>query len=615
MAFSVDRNLYRFINHVDQSGKYAEDPTFVGFQVVVNVNNPSYPLFSENGSSSAIQYLINNGEQERASMLARFKQYFGSMINDYSHYLQYITGARDNYEIRPGVAWKGYDRIIEFGTLESVDMRIASMLELYRKAVYDDVYMRYMVPNNLLEFDMTVLVSEIRKIRSFVNDISNTDQTSQNSKKLKYLNESLTCFAFTYTGCKLLVSGSQPFLGELNNSPEAEATNSFAVSYEDVIETHRLGFIDMIYTTGRNTNQISNRFYTILGVDNDSAANLSGTISSPAEPNEQTYAYDDQINPNTPISNGVAGIDFKKLAGGRLGGAINQSDSVAYANSIIDYSKYTFSRYLQPSNILNDIINLAVDFVDNKIKSLVLGNVFNESTILQSSLNNLILGTSKFSLSGDDNVLVDSIKPVAYLYMDIKLSIYDMIEKTGHLDKLGDIVNDIIAQVGTLSVLLFDDSTEYLDETFVSTNNNMVDYLSTTVLDTYKKLNGDGTMDTIDLVSKVSMALGKIMVTDGTNDMVLSDVISPAYIADLATIAVEALDSYNVLSDTPDDKQLLFDKLLLEVFNNVKLNAYGLKKPSPINPIYDLGTIDTASFLNDPIKHTLGVIGKSSIDE
>lgn len=59
--------------------------------------------------------------------------------------------------------------------LESIDMRISALAELYRKAVYDYTHHRVMLPENLRKFRMWVVITEIRNIQMDIdaNDILN----------------------------------------------------------------------------------------------------------------------------------------------------------------------------------------------------------------------------------------------------------------------------------------------------------------------------------------------------------------------------------------------------------------------------------------------------------
>jgi hypothetical protein len=53
---------------------------------------------------------------------------------------------------------------LSFGCMESIDMRVAAMADLYRKATYDYVNSREAIPANLKKFRMWIIVTEIRQI-------------------------------------------------------------------------------------------------------------------------------------------------------------------------------------------------------------------------------------------------------------------------------------------------------------------------------------------------------------------------------------------------------------------------------------------------------------------
>jgi hypothetical protein len=190
-----------------------QDPTILGFKLFFNFNSPSSRLLSEkeNLSNSALNYLTNIGQIERAYYLKRFVEHLRKINNDTPWFFQTITGL--------GVAWKrGFneetflpalpnDRKITINCIESIDLRITALMDLYRKACFDWNYRREIIPWNLRTFDVWIYVYEAR----IINRTGEPSRTKiADIKKLLKLGADRQ-----YTQNKQLL-GSDPFESELD---------------------------------------------------------------------------------------------------------------------------------------------------------------------------------------------------------------------------------------------------------------------------------------------------------------------------------------------------------------------------------------------------------------
>lgn len=207
------RSLFLKGFRLSKQGKY-EDPTYLGFKIVIDFGAlpvrdddglPPSPLFKEqsyipsgfssanpfgqpqysyrtspNGAInfySAISYLQEREANfprggKRSDMLIQFKNSFSDLLNNSPWFLQSIQGL----DQLPLVARKGFaveatsefnpqrtaGKALEFTTLESLNLRMTALADLYNQATFDYDNMRELVPRNLRKFTMYIFVSEIR---------------------------------------------------------------------------------------------------------------------------------------------------------------------------------------------------------------------------------------------------------------------------------------------------------------------------------------------------------------------------------------------------------------------------------------------------------------------
>ncbi len=126
------------------------------------------------------QEFLGQRSVKRKQMLKAFKKGLKFVNEKCPYYFQSVTGLDTLLKIDIKNLHKEAGKPYRMGTLtidclESIDMRMFSLSELYRKAIYDYTYHRVMLPENLRKFRMWLVVSEIRNIQlSYgINDILN----------------------------------------------------------------------------------------------------------------------------------------------------------------------------------------------------------------------------------------------------------------------------------------------------------------------------------------------------------------------------------------------------------------------------------------------------------
>lgn len=234
-----DRELTRFYRNFigDEffSSYYSDDPTVMSFMLHPDWSSPLFNMVEDN-PASAYNYLLNINQLERAERFKKFVKRFQDLVIVYKYFLQKLSGLGNIYEKKPN---QGYiERMITIETLESIDLRVAAMVDDYNRSVYDYNEMKCIVPVNLLYFDMIISITEIRKFRTFV--------TTTNDAKLNYysqffgepnidgdgmleLNDFLGIYALKFRDCSMNFEQSAPFLGNLDNSSPSVATNSIRI--------------------------------------------------------------------------------------------------------------------------------------------------------------------------------------------------------------------------------------------------------------------------------------------------------------------------------------------------------------------------------------------------
>jgi hypothetical protein len=220
MLGATDQNRSLFLKgfKLSKQGNY-EDPTYLGFKIVIDFGTlpinaddglPPSPLFkprsylvgAENnffgqnpfgqpqynfltpGPDGRVAYysaasFLNQREfdfpygPKRGDMLMQFRSMFAEMLSTYPWFIQSIAGldklalvSRPGYQTTsdnsPFTPQRTQNKVLEFTTLESLNLRMTALSDLYNQATFDYDHMRELLPRNLRKFTMWIFVSEIR---------------------------------------------------------------------------------------------------------------------------------------------------------------------------------------------------------------------------------------------------------------------------------------------------------------------------------------------------------------------------------------------------------------------------------------------------------------------
>ena len=97
-------------------------------------------------------------------MIARFRDEFLALLKAAPWYFTKVTGLNEIWQIDPANSFRGKDKKLTFETEEAIDLKMTYLLDLYRKAVFDPVWMRYALPENQRMFSMELIIGDIRPL-------------------------------------------------------------------------------------------------------------------------------------------------------------------------------------------------------------------------------------------------------------------------------------------------------------------------------------------------------------------------------------------------------------------------------------------------------------------
>tara|TARA_Y100000389_G_scaffold74762_1_gene71386 strand:- start:216 stop:1475 length:1260 start_codon:yes stop_codon:yes gene_type:complete len=320
----------------------------------LNVTNSTGLFGNIDNPNSALYYLKKMGDVARVTMLVDFIETLSRLNSEFPWYFQSIDGLSD--------AWARdfnkpkFKKEVTISCLESIDLRITALMDLYRKIAYDWKNRRCILPENLRKFEMTIKVYDIRNFKKSPKNLMGVP-TEFNSNKYKINSEFLgedytdtTQITFNLSHCEFLPDESGAMLGTVSNSSYENASQSIKISYENIEE---------------------DSIYRIL-------ATLSKT--------EKYYKVKDYLN---------AEMDFLKGKDGLNDLAFQPPEMQGIFGSLID-------------DITQNVSSQAANLVKNKLSSLFIGNVygFSASNILGNARNAIVNAPGRV-LKGADKKLKD----------------------------------------------------------------------------------------------------------------------------------------------------------------------------------------------------------------
>lgn len=245
-------------------GKF-NDPTYLGFILMFNDYDTHFsPLLvsDPNKKGSALYYLRSIGDVQRFEYLKAFQKLLSETNYWMPWYWQSIQGIDKvwDYNDLTDPYKGGQDAILTITTLESVDMRITALMDLYRKACFDYEYRREIIPANLRIFQLTIFIQEIRSFQTDFGTIGNALNTFNSASNAfggvnytpsfetplqksatetaSVTNEFGANLMFTLNFCEFESDKSSSVYSTFSNSEPEQMAQQLVISYENIDNTY-----------------------------------------------------------------------------------------------------------------------------------------------------------------------------------------------------------------------------------------------------------------------------------------------------------------------------------------------------------------------------------------
>ena len=190
-------------------------------------------------SASAVGYLQKIGQDTRAKYLMAFIQGIQEINRTRPYYWQTIEGLDEawgkatEFQVDPfkgSAAGAG----ITIGCLEAIDLKLTALFSLYKMAVYDVQYKRFVLPRNLMRFDCYVYIQEIRKFKTVRNWLTTFNPSNNGADTANFTNENTSQVGFKFTDCMWDIAATGKVFENVSNTGGTIATTSMKFGYSNI---------------------------------------------------------------------------------------------------------------------------------------------------------------------------------------------------------------------------------------------------------------------------------------------------------------------------------------------------------------------------------------------
>lgn len=398
-------------------GRDFQDPTRLSFILLFDWNTS--PLLSANDKSATMHYksLIKNLKNPDLTQkyvnkflkLRAFLQALNTINAEMPWYWQSLSGLNEAVDIDEINPYKK-DKELTISTLETINLPILTMFEYYRDAIFDRERNSYVLPQNLIKFDMYVYVTEALPIdidgknKGILNNLGNTFLNGFNSfiqsteygsmysnlfnnlnvpnpieEQLKnpIIASNRPVFFVKLSKCEFKLSSGIANLAEINNAVVNEpATNEIKITYERVNRVGAQGLNGIVdlktLNLGKEFKPIeesSLKGYLDFGAQLMSRINGMNPINMREQPVNPIAMY------NSKFDNEALNYHFYTMEE-------HNQDFEKDAEDIINQMNKPFDASLLGSNLSNSLTNAARDFISS-------GQPLTGQNLLNSALSSL----------------------------------------------------------------------------------------------------------------------------------------------------------------------------------------------------------------------------------
>ncbi len=259
----VSKSEWNDFRRTKQNGDFLElyqDPTVLGFKMFfyniadnttsntdilrdssqpASLNNSSGLFGNENNTSSALYYLKKMGDSARYDMLKDFKLLLSRINTEFPWYFQSVDGLNEAWN--RDLTKAAFTKEITISCLESLDLRITALMDLYRKIAFDWNNRRVILPDNLRKFDMSIKVFDMR---NFNYDPGKYSQSNDNTIEKANINKEFLGESYAVTNqvtfnlghCEFLPEGSGEMFSSISNNSYEFAQQAMKIQYEVIDE-------------------------------------------------------------------------------------------------------------------------------------------------------------------------------------------------------------------------------------------------------------------------------------------------------------------------------------------------------------------------------------------
>lgn len=244
-----------------------QDPTYLSFVILFDFVDGSNSPFLAAPAEDFLKKLAadNTYYGEKLEALQNFKKALKTINNEMPWYWQGLVGLEKIQQYDPLKPYFGGDDAkITIETLESINLPIAGLMHLYRKATFDEQKWTWVLPANLRKFRMYVYVTEVRAIQNETNPNITGINSTEFKPSISFKNKNADIsgkdgrpyFMFGLRFCEFdLASGAGAF-ADLKKSPEGNATGEIVISYE-VLQNVEARVLNGIVESDFNKNKIA----------------------------------------------------------------------------------------------------------------------------------------------------------------------------------------------------------------------------------------------------------------------------------------------------------------------------------------------------------------------
>lgn len=220
--------------------------------------------FNNTKMYSAFQYLRSRNEDTRAKYLFYFVNGLYEIQKDYPFIFKKISGLQDLEKVDPTAGQRlKTPAKIKLECYDGLNMKMKTLFEFYRKATWDDVYQRWILPENMRQFKMIIYVFERRTFQDV--EMFSVDDQKQTLMSYSDLNAHIPVKAYECSPCEFNISDTVAWKGDYEAAWSAsnEETTQLSIEVKNVKTYFKNGLLsDTLAKSydamGKNLNDLNN---------------------------------------------------------------------------------------------------------------------------------------------------------------------------------------------------------------------------------------------------------------------------------------------------------------------------------------------------------------------